>query len=669
MKNIKRISLAVALLTAMFTFSCTDILEEQPRSIYEPGYFETEKGVEGGLTAMYAHLRYIYGGNSYLYATFEVGTDEYTWGQSGEEANFLDPDFSGRGQFTASTSRADALWEQAFTNINTANGVIENATKVGLPASLIAEARFFRALDYFLLVQTFGGVPLDLGSGELAFNTTPSRTSVRNTVPEVYKAIFTDLEQAVADLPTAPRLQGAVAKTVARLFLSKAYLTYAWWLQSSIPTFPEVPSPRTDPNGKTAQEYYQLAYNIATQAIDDPGQFGLQPTFYDVNLATNDRNNEILLYADHTEESAYYNGGSLTNGDQMAADNCVTWMVSWNYAQVLAKEKESDQWPTPSPVVRQQIQSLGRPWTRMAPTVGVFKKTFADKTNDSRYDGTFTTVYRANWSTDPSAVLYNANGLPIHPGDAVITFLDEDDPAITYLVKNVADKGKGEPPTPGSVGLNQAGGGLLPGRADYVVGPSAISRYKYPAVWKLGPYRVNGITEGNAPSLRPFPIAKFSELYLIAAEAAVQGASGSRSARDLVNVLRARAGKWRWHNAGGVEKIEDHSAEMIAATPAVDIDYILAERSRELFAEGYRWHDLIRTQKWEEYAREFEICGDLANDQVPKETMAWDVTLCKVTRTIKPGHYLRPIPQTQLDGLEMTEDEKRLYQNPEYRTN
>lgn len=32
----------------------------------------------------------------------------------------------------------------------------------------------------------------------------------------------------------------------------------------------------------------------------------------------------------------------------------------------------------------------------MAPPLGVFTKTFADKVNDSRYDGTFTTVYRGN---------------------------------------------------------------------------------------------------------------------------------------------------------------------------------------------------------------------------------------------------------------------------------
>lgn len=61
-----------------------------------------------------------------------------------------------------------------------------NLNQATLDEALIAEARFFRAFDYFQLVQTFGGVPLDLGSGELKFNTSPVRTSARNTVPEVY---------------------------------------------------------------------------------------------------------------------------------------------------------------------------------------------------------------------------------------------------------------------------------------------------------------------------------------------------------------------------------------------------------------------------------------------------------------------------------------------------
>jgi hypothetical protein len=603
---------------------------------------------------MYSHLRYIYG-RAYLYSTYEVGTDEYTWAQSGREGNFYDPDLSSVSQLTASTSRSDILWGQAFTNINTASGVIENATAVGVSPALVAEAYFFRAFDYFLLVQTFGGVPLDLGGGELKFNTAPSRKSVRNTVPEVYtKAIFPDLLKAVNDLPSTPRTTGTVAKTAARLFLAKAYLTYGWWLENpnGIPTYPE--TARTDPDGHNAQWYYQQAYTVATTAIGDPGPYGLQPTFYDVNLATNDRNNEILLYADHTESSAYYNEGSLTSGNEQGSDNCVNWMITWNYELIKSKASPSDVTGGATPVVRSQTQDLGRPWTRMAPTIGVFKKIFTDKTNDSRYDGTFTTAFRSNWSANSSDVLYNANDLPVHPGDPIITFLDEDDPAITYLVRNEA--AADEPPTPGSVAINGAGGGVLPGRSDYVVGPSGISRYKYPGVWKLGPYRTSGLLERNAPSLRPFPIAKFSELYLIAAEAAVK-TDNNTAAKDLVNVLRTRAGKWRWNNNANVAKNEDHSAELVAATPAqITINYILEERGRELFAEGYRWFDLVRTQKWNELASTYEICGINPYDHTPET----------ITRTIEPKHYLRPIPQTQLDGLEMTDSEKAQYQNPGY---
>lgn len=55
-------------------------------------------------------------------------------------------------------------------------------------------------------------------------------------------------------------------------------------------------------------------------------------------------------------------------------------------------------------------------------------------------------------------------------------------------------------------------------------------------------------------------------------------------------MIWARAGVRCWDNNCNVEKNEDLSAEMISRTPAnITIDYILAERSREYFGEGYRW--------------------------------------------------------------------------------
>lgn len=632
----------------LFSFAgCSDILEEKPHDFYEPGYFKTEQGVLQGLTSHYAHLRWIYG-QAYYYNSAQTGTDENTYGQQAD-GNFKDHDLSGVGVINATSSRADVVWNNSYNDINTASGIIENGAAVGVASSLIAESKFFRAFDYFLLVQNFGGVPLDLGTGELKFNSKPSRSSKRNTVTEVYtKAIFPDLVAAVNELPNTPRLTGTATKTLARLMLSKAYLTYAWWLENpnNIPTYPD--TPRTDPDGHNAQWYFQEAYNIALDGINNPGSYALLPYYYDVNLGSNDRNKELMLYADHTEASEYYNGASLTYGSGGSPDNFAGWMGTFNYTSIRSKNASG---AAVSTVQRAADQFLGRPWVRMVPPIEVFTKTFADKTNDSRYDGTFATVYRGNWNllgtglTDV-ATLYNANGLPVKPGDAIVTFLN-DEPAtpITY---------------PAGAGDNGVGAGVLPGRSDYVISPSGISRIVYPGLWKLGPYRTDnagGLGQPNAGSTRPYPVAKFSELYFVAAEAAVKGATGAISARDLINVIRARAGKWRWDNNGKVAKTADNSALLTSATPAViDINYILAERSREYYGEGYRWYDLVRTQKWNELAGKYTIGGSNYGQHTP----------AVVTRTIQPYHYLRPIPQGQLDGMEMSDADKKVYQNPGY---
>ncbi len=644
-----KIVVICALLAALLMCSsCGSVLDEQPRSQFDPTFFTTEEGIEGGLTALYAHLRYIYG-NGYYLNICETGTDEYTYAQSADN-NFKDADFTDAGSLTATSSRSDVLWGQAFTNINTASGVIENGKAAGIDESLLSEARFFRAFDYFLLVQTFGGVPLDLGAGELKFNTSTIRSSVRNTVPEVYtKAIFPDLLTAIDKLPETPRLTGSASKNLARLYLSKAYLTYAWWLENpkNIPTYPE--AQRTDPDGHNAAWYYQQAYDVALAAINNPGPYGLQPTFYDVNVATNDRNSEIMLYADHNENEKYGNGGNGYGwGNGNSPENFAYWMTSWNYGLLTAKGSTGE---SINPISREAVQALGRPWTRMAAIADNFIEggawEDAVKAIDSRYDATFTLRYHTNFDKAGKADTYveGANGLQVGPGEVYFSFVDE---ATAANIDWSAD-GAG------------VGAGKLPGRADFVVGVNNISRFKYPINWKIGMYRTDngsGLGTPNGGSPRPFNIAKFSEFYLIAAEAAVKGATGSKSARDLVNVLRDRAGKQTWSQNDNVAVSVDNSAAMVAATPAtITIDFILDERMREFWGEGYRWFDLVRTQTWAEKAGTYRIAG----------TGATDRELQTVTRNIPANYYLRPIPQGQIDGLEMSDEEKIAYQNPAYR--
>jgi len=624
--------------------SCNSVLDEQPRSNFDPTFFTDPKGIEGGLTSLYAHLRYFYG-NGYYLNTLETGTDEYTYAQSAD-GNFKDADLSGVGSVTPTSTVAGGAWGTLFANINTASGVIENGEAAGISPALLAEAYFFRAFDYFILVQTYGGVPLDLGAGELKFNSSTVRTSVRNTVPEVYAAIFSDLEKAVNELPENPRLTGTATKNLARLYLSKAYLTYGWWLENpnNIPTYPECSR-----NSSEAQSYYKKAYDVAMQAINNPGPYGLQPTFYDVNVATNDRNSEIMLYADHDEDEKYGNGGAGYGwGNGGSPENFAYWMETWNYTEMTAKAASG---ATINPVQREAVQGLGRPWTRMAPVADAFIEggvwEDAVKAIDSRYDATFTLSYFTNWDKAGNGEPYviGANGSQIKPGESYFSWVPEsEDSKINY---SGAD---------GKLGF-----GEMAGHPDFVVAVNHISRKKYPINWKLGIYRTDnngGLgSKVNGGSPRPWNVAKFSEFYLIGAEAAVK-LGDQANAKKLVNVLRERAGKQTYCVNKRAPQTADHSAEMLAATPAtITIDFILDERSREFWGEGYRWFDLVRTQKWAERASVYHIAGSGYTDK----------DLQEVRRDIPAGYYIRPIPQGQLDGMEMTDEEKANYQNPAYR--
>ena len=624
--------------------SCNNVLDEQPRSQFDPTFFNTKAGIEGGLTSLYAHLRYFYG-NGYYLNTLETGTDEYTYAQSAD-GNFKDADLSGVGSVTPTSTVAGGAWGTLFANINTASGIIENGATAGIDPSLLAEAYFFRGFDYFILVQTYGGVPLDLGAGELKFNTSTIRTSVRNTVPEVYAAIFSDLEKAVADLPENPRLTGTATKNLARLYLSKAYLTYGWWLENpnNIPTYPECSR-----DAGQAQSYFQKAFDMAKSAIDNPGPYKLQPTFYDVNVATNDRNSEIMLYADHDEDEKYGNGGAGYGwGSGGSPENFAYWMETWNYTEMTAKAASG---AVINPIQREAVQALGRPWTRMAPIADNFMKggVWEDdvKAIDSRYDATFTLRYHTNWqkSGNTEPYIFGANGMQVGPNEVYFSWVPEsEDSKINYTGAD------------GKLGF-----GEMPGRADFVVAVNHISRKKYPINWKLGIYRTDNAgglgSKVNGGSPRPWNVAKFSEFYLIAAEAAVKLGKND-DAKTLVNVLRARAGKQTFSQNDNVSVSVDNSAAMVAATPAtITIDFILDERSREFWGEGYRWFDLVRTQKWAERASTYRIAGSGYTDK----------DLQEFKRDIPAGYYIRPIPQGQLDGMEMTDEEKANYQNPAYR--
>src|SRR5258706_7712719 len=146
----------------------------------------------------------------------------------------------------------------------------------------------------------------------------------------------------------------------------------------------------------------------------------------------------------------------------------------------------------------------------------------------------------------------------------------------------------------------------------------------FPAVKKFDdPFRA--AANFNDPSTRPVVIWRFSDVYMVAAEAAFK-AGDNVNAAAMINVIRQRAA-YRTTNS-----VAQNAAAVAAVTitPAqVTLDFILDERTREFYGEWQRWFDLVRTKS------------------LLSRVAAWNPN--EAGANIKTFHVLRPIPQQQID--------------------
>ncbi|GAA0880401.1 RagB/SusD family nutrient uptake outer membrane protein [Algoriphagus jejuensis] len=132
----------------------------------------------------------------------------------------------------------------------------------------------------------------------------------------------------------------------------------------------------------------------------------------------------------------------------------------------------------------------------------------------------------------------------------------------------------------------------------------------------------------EAQSARDAYVIRFAELYLIAAEAQMY-LGNLQAAADFINVVRARAAK------------PGQADAMKITADQVTLDFILDERAREFAGEQLRWFDLKRTNK--------------LVDRVP--------ALNPDVKSVGQHHYIRPIPQSQLDAVTNRDE---FTQNPGY---
>lgn len=126
-------------------------------------------------------------------------------------------------------------------------------------------------------------------------------------------------------------------------------------------------------------------------------------------------------------------------------------------------------------------------------------------------------------------------------------------------------------------------------------------------------------------SKRDAIVFRLAEMYMIAAEASLK-LNKKQDAADYINVVRRRAA------------LPGKQAEMEISASDVTIDFILDERSREFAGEQLRWFDLKRTGKIAERLNSYNQ---------------------EAAVNFKSYHYLRPIPQVEIDVVQNKDEFKQ----------
>lgn len=484
--------------------SCSKKLDEyNPSGLTASTVYTNAAGFETLVNAAYSYTRFWYGKEE-GYSISEMGTDIWTNG-SGD----VFPQLSTYNNLQGSnTSALTLLWNNFYAAVNLCNTGIGTISSVNdftaaQKTTREAELRFLRAFYYWHIVETWGGVHFttEATSGVV---TTAKRTSVDT----FYNQIFSDLQYAVNNLPVTVAEYGRVTQPAAKAFLARMYLT----------------------RGRNAE-----ANTMAREVIKNYS-FSLLPKFADLWNMGNIKNKEVVWAVDYSTNLA--NNDLATSsypGGHSRGSNNGHLMFLMVYDQLNTANLIRD-------------INNGRPFNRYMPTLSLLN--LFDDTNDSRYSGSFQTVWFANKAATGFAV-----------GDTSAIAAKTTIPAAVMNSKKY---------TTYDVSKTYGANGVPIQRKFYV----SLSKFKDSTRTSVA----------EAQSARDVFVIRLAEMYLIAAEAKLN-LGEKDSAAYYVNQIRTRAA------------LPGRTVQMQVLPTDMTLDFILDERARELCGEQLRWFDLKRTNK------------------------------------------------------------------------
>jgi hypothetical protein len=224
-------SLCILVILLMLLSSCKKFLTIQPQQYISDQ--ETIYDKASSQTALRGTYRALANNNYYGESFIEVGFfagGDWVNQTTGGGANLVTQNFR------SDDSYFENVWSAIYATINGANNVIAKVPGVQDPTltqqlknQIIGEALFIRALSYFDLARSWGGVPLVLTptSSSSGANATIARSSLTDT----WNQVLSDLDSAYTLLPNTVNRVDASQNTVVAL-RARLHLYKQEWAQA-----------------------------------------------------------------------------------------------------------------------------------------------------------------------------------------------------------------------------------------------------------------------------------------------------------------------------------------------------------------------------------------------------------------------------------------------------
>lgn len=575
MKKHLYLSVLATVATALLLSSCNDFLDADNKSAGGSADDYFSGNASSLLVTAYSSLKNIV----YNPSLYCEGTDLYvnTRGKDAGEFNEY--------TLTPENTTVSNFYSNVYQSINYANGVISYSNSTD---EVAYEARFLRNFGYYILTQQFGAVPYIT-----AYINSDKRDYPRTALDQIYPAMIADLTDLYNHSTLADQDHtGKASKQAVAALLAKVYLAAGWDLGTTLTD--AVKGTYTIHNDSG----FVKAAEWAEKAIKG---IALTQSFSQKWSPTNEGNAEEIFSVQY-DRSNY--PGDVSSGGHSMQNNfggyynaCTTSGMK----NVSSEDAQSE------------------------------KSMYLFGEGDQRYDATYmTTMYNAGYASDGSTANWGTEGYYAYYNVANLTYF----PIAHRYFPFYVTEAEAEAEFAAHPAQYQQGSYINPVTADILTLPKVV-HYTFKTdgtvaskVYEpLETYNVqvyNGVCvkkfdDANSAQLtgsndyRDIVIFHVSDLYLVASEAYLMAGQNAKALEKL-NAVRQRAG------LSALTDFKAYSPEYTVSSTyqQTDLDVILDERARELYAEGKRWMDLRRTKQLIRYNVEFNTSINSASQMANK---------------------------------------------------